>query len=83
MGPHTPTFDDLKCLNSWPEGSVGEYNEELLIKSLLVLMENHGFGRVHQLAGDIREIWYNNDLKHEYEKTVSYTHLTLPTTPYV
>ena len=52
-----PTIENLRCLIMAAEGTVGYDNEHELIKELLTMCEEHGFGRVSQLAGAIEEIW--------------------------
>lgn len=64
----TPTLEDLKCLNIWPEGTVGYDGDKRLIETLYNLFQEFGFGRVPQVAEAMREIWYNRDKIAEYEK---------------
>lgn len=52
-----PTMDELRCLNSWPEGTRGHLNDEELISNLFRLCKFHGFGRMEQLMSAIHEIW--------------------------
>lgn len=51
--------DALACLNSWPEGTVGYYNEVQLIALVNDLCKKHGYGRMAQLVQGIEEIWRN------------------------
>jgi hypothetical protein len=52
-----PILDELLCLNSWPENTVGFHNENLLIKEIKKLCDIHGYGRMHQLLDNIHTIW--------------------------
>jgi len=74
---NAPTIKDLECLICWPPGSRGEEEERLLIGVLLALCEEHGFGRVPQLAAQIEDIWRNpskvksfESAKHEHLKMI-------------
>jgi len=49
--------DQLKCLNSWPEGTAGYVEDEQLITLMNLLCKRHGYGRVGQLAQAIEQIW--------------------------
>lgn len=67
----TPSRDDLRCLNHWPEGTNGYAQEEALLGDLLRLCELHGFGRVAQLTESIEEIWRGGEAaikKHELDR---------------
>lgn len=62
-----PTIENLKCLIAYPEGTIGYDNEYALLKELLAMCEEHGFGRVHQLTGCIEEIWRYPERQKAYE----------------
>lgn len=51
--------DQLKCLNSWPQGTTGHIEDEQLITLMNLLCKRHGYGRVSQLAQAVEEIWRN------------------------
>lgn len=59
---------ELNVLNGWPEGTQGYHSEDLLIKALNALCRIHGYGRVHQLTEQIRDIWYRPEKQEEYAK---------------
>ena len=52
-----PTLDELKCLNGWPENTVGYDDDQALIENLLNLCTKFGFGRVHQAMDGINDLW--------------------------
>lgn len=52
-----PTMNELRCLNGYPENTVGYTQEDQLITQMLELCNAHGFGRVEQLMSAIEEIW--------------------------
>ena len=63
---------------------------ELLVTSLLCLLtvavvyvgvESESLGQVNNSGSDLQK--FQKELKKRVSKAVSYTHLTLPTTPYV
>lgn len=56
-----PTADQLDCLVLWPAGSKGEFDERRAVETLLALCEEHGFGRIPQLAEAINDIWHNGE----------------------
>ena len=53
------TDEQLACLNSWPEGTVGHIQEQQLISVVHQLCKQHGYGRMAQLVQGIEEIWRN------------------------
>ena len=57
----TPTLEDLECLNTYPKGTVGYWEERALVQDLLELCQKDGFGRVSQLSQLIEEIWRDGD----------------------
>lgn len=63
-----PTLSDLACLNTWPSGSMGEAQDKVLLQQLLTLCEQHGFGRVPQLAAEIEEIWRDPAQREMYQR---------------
>lgn len=63
-----PKLNDLKCLSTWPEGSVGEKQQMELISDLLELCKEHGFGNVPQVAAWIEDIWRNPEELQKYQK---------------
>lgn len=63
-----PSLRDLDCLITWPRGSVGEAQDMALLSRLLSLCEQHGFGRVPQLAAEIGEIWRDPAKREAFEQ---------------
>jgi hypothetical protein len=63
-----PTPEELRTLVMWPEGCRGYFDEVTLVTVLNELMKTHGFGRVPQLASQIRELWDNPEKAKEFEK---------------
>lgn len=49
----------LECLNSWPEGTEAHFSEQHLINTLNRMCQEHGYGRVPQIAAALEEIWRN------------------------
>lgn len=84
MSYETVTDEQLKSLIMWREGTVGYYNELNLLKQMRAQCEEHGYGRVPQLAKAIEDLWRNpenidkylkeqkahNDLMEEYRKKI-------------
>jgi len=61
--------EDVECLVMWPSGSRGEQNERIVLKRLLQLCNENGYGRVSQLAEQIEDIWRNEEeAKIKYQK---------------
>ena len=60
--------EQLKCLIMWQEGTVGYYQEFMLIKTLNELCKKFGYGRVPQIAQQIEQIWRDEDKIQEFEK---------------
>lgn len=58
---------ELECLNSFPKGARGYLEEKKLIELLNALCGHYGYGRVPQIAEQIKNIWYNPDMVVEYE----------------
>ncbi len=52
-----PTMDELRCLNSFPENTIGYDRDNRIIGLMLALCNDHGFGRMEQLMTAIHEIW--------------------------
>ncbi len=48
---------------------MGESEERLLVERLLSLCQQHGFGRVPQLAAQIEEIWRDPARREVYERS--------------
>jgi hypothetical protein len=63
----TPSLADLLPLASWPKNTVGYVDDVQLIWTLHRLCEKHGYGWVHQLVGQIEDIWRNPE-RAEYWK---------------
>lgn len=63
-----PTIKNLECLIHWPEGTIGYRKEYQLLKKLLTMCEEHGFGRMAQLAQQTEDIWRNPERQQDYEK---------------
>lgn len=47
----------IDCLASWPPGTVGRAKDAALIRQLILLCREHGYGRIAQLAKALEEIW--------------------------
>lgn len=66
---HDPLIiEDVECLISWPDNTVGYDNEKILLQILIKLCEEQGYGRVPQLANKIEEIWRDPSKQKEYEQ---------------
>ena len=63
-----PSLNELLCLNSWPEDTVGFHNENLLILEIKKLCDIHGYGRMHQLLEQIEDIWRNPESVEKFKK---------------
>jgi hypothetical protein len=64
-----PTFKTLnESLNGWPPSTKGHSIEMDLINKLSDLCKEHGYGRVHQLAGQIWDIWNHPEKAETYKK---------------
>jgi len=62
------TDEQLKSLIRWPEGTVG-YNDELhTLRQMKQLCEEHGYGRVPQLAKQIEDLWRHPENVEKYLK---------------
>jgi hypothetical protein len=59
----------LGCLASYPEGTLGHANEEILISTLHRLCIEHGFGNVCQLAIAIEAIWWKGKKAERWVET--------------
>jgi hypothetical protein len=66
--PNGVNPDDLKCLVWWPNNSIGANQEEAAVRELVKLMNVIGYGRIPQLADQIRDIWYSPEKIAEYQK---------------
>lgn len=62
-----PDADLTTLLNSWPEGTNGFNSDVSLITTLNQLCKQHGYGRVHQLAEAIEDLWRNPEKELEYQ----------------
>ena len=51
------TNEQLACLNTWPEGTVGHSEDIKLIALVNELCKRHGYGRMGQLVAAVEEIW--------------------------
>ena len=68
MSYETPTIEQLKSLIMWPEGTVGYQNELGMLVKMRALCEEHGYGRVPQIANAIEDIWRNPENVEKYLK---------------
>jgi len=68
MSYETPTIEQLKSLIMWPEGTVGYQNELDMLTKMRALCEEHGYGRVPQIANAIEDIWRNPENVEKYLK---------------
>lgn len=56
--PHTkPTDEDLALLSWWPSHTVGFHKDLELTKAIRALCDKHGYGRIPQLAEQIKQLW--------------------------
>lgn len=60
--------DEVECLIAWPEGSVGERNERMLFHTLITFANEHGYGRLSQMAKELEDIWSHPEKAEEYTK---------------
>lgn len=51
--------EQIECINSWPNGTLGNSTERLVIQELNDLCKRFGYGRVPQIANALEEIWRN------------------------
>ncbi len=56
----------LDCLICWPKDSVGWYQEKQILSLLNDLCKKQGYGRIPQLANQIREIWENPEIVQKF-----------------
>ena len=63
-----PTEESLKSLIMWPEGTVGYYSELSLVRKIKELCDEHGYGRVPQIAEQVNDIWNNPESVEKYLK---------------
>lgn len=59
---------DARCLIMWPEGTRGYDQEEAAIMYLIMIANTIGYGRLPQLAEQIRELWYDPAKRTEFEQ---------------
>ena len=72
--------DEIECLIVWPEGSVGERNERLLLHTLITFANEHGYGRLSQLTSQLEELWRHPEKRSIYEE-VKAAHLDMMRKP--
>jgi hypothetical protein len=68
MSYEKPTTEQLKSLIRWPEGTVGYQNELDMLIKMNAFCEEHGYGRIPQIASEIEEIWRNPESVEKYLK---------------
>ncbi len=56
----------LDCLIHWPKDSIGWHQEKQILDLLNDLCKKHGYGRIPQLANQIREIWENPEVVQKF-----------------
>ena len=61
-------MDDVKCLIMHPENTEGYRAEAAAIWGILQLCDEHGYGRIPQLAKHIEEIWRDNIKVEKFKK---------------
>ena len=59
-------MDDVECLNIWPKNTKGYCDEYKLLSTLLLMCDEHGYGRIPQLCEQIEDIWRNPEKKESY-----------------
>jgi hypothetical protein len=60
--------DEVECLIVWPKGSAGERNERMLLHTLITFANEHGYGRLSQMATELEDIWSHPKKVEEYTK---------------
>lgn len=60
------TMDDARCLILWPEGTRGYDQDQAAIMYLLMVANTIGYGRLSQLAEQIRELWLHPERQAEF-----------------
>lgn len=66
--PNPVNDTELDCLVMWPPGTVGESQEQAIVRVLNKLCRTHGYGRVPQLAQQIENLWRDASKAAEYER---------------
>lgn len=61
-------LEELHCLNSWEEGTVGFQVEDELLRELNDLCIKHGYGAIPQLTYQLRQLWYHASERQHFEK---------------
>lgn len=61
------TEEQIKCLNSWPEGTIGYYGDEILLKQLNEMCKKYGYGYMGQVVKAMEEIWRNPEKEKEWQ----------------
>ena len=51
--------EQIECLNCWPEGTIGNSTDRLLIQEINNLCKRFGYGRIPHIANALEEIWRN------------------------
>lgn len=58
------TDQEIADLNSYPAGTVGWTSEDKALRQLIEIGKEVGFGRLHQMAGHVRDVVvYNKKVK--------------------
>lgn len=60
-------YEEVACLNGWPDGTAGHQMDEHLIQQMLLLCDQYGYGRIGQLAAAIEEIWRDPTARKKWE----------------
>ena len=58
-----------ESLNGWPDETLGNKREEVLITRLNDLCKEFGYGRVPQVAEQIEDFWRNPECAEKYKKS--------------
>ena len=63
-----PTLDDLRCLIGWPAFTRGFVSELEMLTKYLAMCNEHGFGRMCQIAEAVKDIWRHPEKLPAYRK---------------
>ena len=84
---HIPTGIVVQCQNERSQFSNRDTAMGMLKSKLIELKERAHKEKIEDLTGELKDMGWGSQIRsyvfHPYSMAVSYTHLTLPTTPYV
>lgn len=68
MSEEIPDLSEtLDCLVMWPDDTHGFQREQVLVRTLNRLSQQHGYGRVAQVMQQLEELWRNPDSLEAFE----------------